>query len=121
MRFPRTDDELPTWAHTTCVMVLVSCCAVPLLWDGAGALHTRRLAPIMGPDMGQWMFGPRTLSGTAAVAAGLSLVALAFTFWALGLAYTRWAHDRPAVRALPWLMLVLDVPLYMWALSQAPR
>ena len=68
------DDDLPTWAHTTCVLSIVSLFALPLIWSGLKAIALQSLPPMMGPEFDVWMFGPRELQGGAAVLAGLSLM-----------------------------------------------
>lgn len=110
------DDDLPTWAHTACVLSIVSLFALPLLWSGFKAITLKTLPPMTGPDFGQWMFGQRELHGRVAILAGWSLVSFGATFLALGLAYTRWAEGRFIIRMLPWLLLALDVLLYWWVL-----
>ena len=112
------DDDLPTWAHTTCVLSIVSLFALPLIWSGLKAITLQSLPPMMGPEFGVWMFGSRELQGRVAVLAGLSLMVFGATFFALGVTYTRWAQDRVMLRRLPWLLLVLGVVLYFWVLSR---
>ena len=111
------DDDLPTWARTTCVLSIVSLFALPLFWSGLRAVMLQSLPPMMGPEFGVWMFGPGELQGRAAVLAGLSLMVFGATFFALGVAHTRWAQDRVMVRRLPWILLVLGVVLYFWVHS----
>lgn len=111
------DDELPTWAHTTCVLSIVSLFALPLIWSGLKAITLQSLPPMMGPEFGVWMFGAQELQGRMAVLAGLSLMVFGATFFALGVAFTRWAQDRVMVRRLPWLLLVLGVAFYFWVFS----
>ena len=111
------DDDLPTWAHTLCVMSIVSLLALPLLWFGLKAITLESLQPMTGPEFGQWMFGQFELHGRVAILAGFSLVIFGATFLALGVAYTRWGQDRFIIRTLPWLLLAFDVLFYWWVLS----
>ena len=113
------DEDLPTWAHTTCVMVIAGLFALPLLWMGIHAVWSANLAPTRGPDFGMWMFGGRPLQGLAAVIAGMSLLGLGSTFLALGLSWTRWAEGRRVWRWLPWGLCAISLLLSWWAVSLA--
>lgn len=113
------DDELPTWAHTTALLVIVSVVALPLLWLGAKAIVTGHLEAVSGPELGQYFFGPKPLSGRTAVVGGVALLVLGAAFVSLGLAYSRMAADRIVLRWLPWVLLGMYVPLSIWVRSLA--
>ena len=110
------DDDLPTWAHTSLLMVVVSPFALLLIWPGVMAVATGVLLPMMGPEFGQWMFGNRELRGHHAVLAGWVLISLGVTFLALGVSFSRWAQEHLLMRALPWGLLVADMFFYAYVL-----
>jgi len=107
--FP-SDDALPTWLHTTLLLVVVSPFCISLLLPGLHALKAHELAPIS--IEGQYMFGGVMLHGGQATLAGWALVMLAGVFPALGLCFARlervqrWA--RISVGILFGLYLVLS-------------
>ncbi|MBM4260948.1 MAG: hypothetical protein FJ145_05825 [Deltaproteobacteria bacterium] len=113
------DDKLPTWAHTTGVLVIVAVFALPLLWLGAKAIVSGHLDAVSGPELGGYFFGPKPLNGRAAVMGGFALVVLGVAFVSLGLAYSRMAANRIALRWLPWVLLAAYVPLSIWVRSLA--
>lgn len=106
------DDALPDWLHTLLLLLVTGSFGAPLLWQGAQAMLTRHLEPVMGPEFGQWLF-PRVLEGAAARLAGLELVVLGLSFLALGGAFSRWADERPLLQRLPWGLLALFVALHL--------
>ncbi len=114
------DDDLPTWAHTLLLLAVVSPFAALLIWPGLRAVANGVLLPMMGPEFGQWLFGQAALRGNHAVLAGWVLISLGMTFLALGAAFSRWAEDRPLLRALPWGLLVFDAAFYYYALQVIP-
>ena len=111
------DDELPTWAHTALLMIVVSPFAVLLIWPGSRAVATGVLLPMMGPEFGQWMFGHQELRGHHAVLAGWVLISLGVTFFALGASFSRWAQERLLMRTLPWVLLIFDLVFYSYVLQ----
>ena len=113
------DEDLPTWLHTTCIMVIAGLFALPLLWTGINALLSASLTPMMGPDFGVWMLGGRSLQGIAAVVAGFSLIGLGSAFLVLGLSWTRWAQGKPLLRWLPWIICAASLLLSWWAVTLA--
>ena len=115
-RLSPQDDDLPTWAHTTLLMIVVSPFALILIWPGLRAVATGILLPMTGPDFGQWMFGNQELRGDHAVLAGWVLISLGVTFFALGASFSRWAQERLLIRALPWILLTLDMFFYAYVL-----
>ncbi len=110
------DDELPTWAHTALLMIVVSPFALLLIWPGSRAVATGVLLPMMGPEFGQWMFGHQELRGHHAVLAGWVLISLGVTFFALGASFSRWAQERLLMRTLPWVLLIFDLVFYSYVL-----
>ena len=112
---PWQDDDWPDWAHTAAVMAIASAFALLWLWPGIKALVSGSLPPIMGPNIGVWMFGPQVLTGRATRIGGSALVLLGLVFLSWGVACTRWAEPHRAVRLLPWWLLGLDLLLYRWA------
>lgn len=111
------DDDLPTWAHTALLMMVVSPFAILLIWPGSRAVATGVLLPMMGPEFGQWMFGNKELRGDHAVLAGWVLISLGVTFLALGASYSRWAQERLLLRAMPWVLLIFDIAFYSYVLQ----
>ena len=109
--FP-SDETLPTWLHTTLLVLVVSPFSVPLLWFGLHAITTRHLEPLSGPELGQYFFGPSPLQGRAAVLAGFSLVIFACTFAALALQFSRLAPGNNTLRFLPWVLLVVSIAIF---------
>ncbi|WP_309626690.1 hypothetical protein [Methylibium sp.] len=111
------DDDLPTWAHTALLMIVVSPFALLLIWPGSRAVATGVLLPMMGPEFGQWMFGHQELRGHHAVLAGWVLISLGVTFFALGASFSRWAQERLLMRTLPWVLLIFDLVFYSYVLQ----
>ena len=111
------DNDLPTWAHTALLMIVVSPFAVLLIWPGSRAVATGVLLPMMGPEFGQWMFGHQELRGHHAVLAGWVLTSLGVTFFALGASFSRWAQERLLMRTLPWVLLIFDLVFYSYVLQ----
>ena len=111
------DDDLPTWAHTALLMIVVSPFALLLIWPGSRAVATGVLLPMMGPEFGQWMFGHQELRGHHAVLAGWVLISLGVTFFALGASFSRWAQERLLMRTLPWVLLIFDLVFYSYMLQ----
>lgn len=111
-----SDDELPDWAHTAAVMAIAGAFALPWFWSGLGALFSGRLAPMMGPDFGVWMFGGQALAGRAARFGGLTLVLIGAVFVLWGLACTRWAEGRRTARIAPWCVLALALLVYRFTM-----
>jgi hypothetical protein len=112
--FP-ADDSLPTWLHTFACFFVVSPFGVPLIWWGGRAIHFRHLAPIPGPEFGQYFFGPAPLEGKAAVWAGWSLLMLGAAFFALGAHYTRTGRESAVLHFLPWVLIVVSILLGLLA------
>jgi hypothetical protein len=108
------DDDLPTWAHTLLLFLIVSPFALPLIWLGLQGIHTHHLEPVMGPDFGVWLVGPKPVDGRAAVLEGLKLILLGCGFLAIAAAFSRFAEDRPGLRRLPWILLGVFVVLTFW-------
>lgn len=108
--FP-SDDELPTWLHTTLCIAVVAPFAGFLLWFGLGAIVTGQLAPLPGPDFGQYFFGETAISGRAARVAGVSLSLLGLAFLGLGLSFTRAADEIRLLRLIPFLLLAASLLL----------
>lgn len=111
------DDDLPTWAHTALLMIVVSPFALLLIWPGSRAVATGVLLPMMGPEFGQWMFWHQELRGHHAVLAGWVLISLGVTFFALGASFSRWAQERLLMRTLPWVLLIFDLVFYSYMLQ----
>ena len=111
------DNELPTWAHTALTLAIASAFAVPLLWSGFHAIATGYLEPMMGPDFGTWWFSDKTLIGRAAVIGGCALFDAGLMFLSIGVAFSRWAEGRTALRLLPWFLFAISVALHFWTIS----
>jgi hypothetical protein len=105
--FP-SDETLPTWLHTTLLILVVSPFSVPLFWSGVHAIATRHLEPLSGPEFGQYFFGSSPLQGRAAVLAGFSLVIFGCTFAALALQFSRLSPGNAVLRFLPWVLLAIS-------------
>lgn len=99
--WPR-DEDLPTWAHTLLLVLVVAPFAVLLLWPGLKAITGGVLAPMGGPQLGQWMFGNRELRGAHAVLAGFALCGLGAAMLAVAAGYSRWAEQSRMLRLLGW-------------------
>lgn len=114
--FP-ADDELPTWLHTIACLFAVSLFALPLIWWGGEAIHTRHIEPINGPEIGHYFFGNIVLEGKAAVRAGWSLIVTGAAFLALGARYTRAGEESAVLRVLPWVLFGVSL-LLGWRAGQ---
>ncbi len=102
--FP-SDDSLPTWLHTTLLVLVVSpFCLIPLWW-GIGAMVLGHLDPLPGPDFGGFFFGQAPLYGGIARFAGFALVILGVAFAALAARYSRFADENKTMMALPWVLI----------------
>lgn len=111
--FP-SDDSLPTWLHTLLCIIVVAPFAGFLLRFGFAALFTAHLNPLPGPDIGQYFFGNKTLIGSSARLAGVSLLFLGIACITLGLSFTRPGQDYPRLRQAPWVLLAMGVLLMFW-------
>ena len=110
------DDDLPTWAHTALLVIIVSPFAILLIWPGSRAVATGVLLPMTGPEFGQWMFGNKELRGHHAVLAGWVLISWGVTFLALGASYSRWAQGSLLLRSMPWVLLIFELAFYFYVL-----
>lgn len=106
--FP-SDDSLPTWLHTTLLVLVVSPFSLMTLWWGVGVLVSGYLEPLAGPEFGQFFFGPVALHGAAARLAGFALLVLSGAFAAIAVRFSRFASDSGITRVAPWLLLALFV------------
>lgn len=114
--FP-SDEELPTWLHTTLLILVISPFAGFLYWFGIGAILTGQLEPLSGPDFGQYFFGPTHLHGKAARVAGISLITLGCSFLAIAYRFSRMANESRFSSFLPWILLALSQILSLWVKS----
>ncbi len=108
--FP-SDDELPTWLHTTLCFLVSTPFAAPLLYFGIEAIFTKHLEPLSGPDFGQYFFGRNPLDGSVAQIAGVSLIFDGLAFLAISLAFTRYADETPALKLPQWILLAIAIGL----------
>ncbi len=108
--FP-SDDELPTWLHTTLCIAVVSPFAVFLLCFGIAAIVTGHLEPLSGPELGQYFFGESAIDGTDARWAGVALTLLGTTFLSLGVSFTRYAAGRRVLCIIPWFLLIASLAI----------
>lgn len=106
--FP-SDESLPTWLHTTLLILIGAPVAAYLGWHGTVALFTGRLEPISGPEFGQYFFGNVVLYGRPAKLAGASLILDAMAFMALLLRFSRFDVARATT----------GVAIVLFALSMA--
>ncbi len=111
------DEDLPTWAHTSLVMLIVSPFALLLIVPGLKAVITTVLPPMMGPDFGFWLFGQDTLHGHHAVLAGLSLITGGVAFLGIGASFCRWAQHNSVIRLGLWAFWAFCVVLYFCTLK----
>jgi hypothetical protein len=107
---PLQDEQLPTWAHTTIVFLIVSVFVIPPGWVGVSAIVTGHLPPIVEWDGTSW-FGTRALHGVPAVIGGCTFVSIALSFFTLGVAQLRWAEGRRFIGVLPWCFVALTAVL----------
>lgn len=111
------DEDLPTWVHTSLVMLIVSPFAFFLIVPGVRAVVTATLPPIMGPDFGYWLFGKNTLHGGHAVLAGISLITGGVAFLGVGASFCRWAQKISTIRLTLWAYWTFCVALYFCTLK----
>lgn len=112
--FP-SDDALPTWLHTLLLCLIVSPFFGFLCWHGVSAIATAQLAPLSGPEFGQYFFGDVTLVGKAAKIAGVSLIVLGCGFLALAIQFSRLAVAQVVARTLlPWVLILVHIALTYW-------
>jgi hypothetical protein len=112
---PLQDEQLPTWAHTVIVFLIVSVFVIPPGWVGVSAIVTGHLPPIVEWDGTSW-FGTRALDGVPAVVGGWTFVSIALSFFTLGVTWLRWAEGRRLVGALPWCFVALTAVLACWTI-----
>ena len=113
----QSDDKLPTWLHTALLLLIVSPFSLSLLWAGVHAISAAHLEPLIGPEFGQFFFGPEPLQGKAARAAGFSLVVLGCAFLAIAIQFSRLARGNAILRTLPWVLVAVSVALSLWVKS----
>lgn len=118
--FP-SDETLPTWLHTTLLLLIVSPFSLIPLWWGIGALVSGHLEPISGPEPGQYFFGGRVLDGAAARLAGVACVLLGAAFAALAGSFSRFAKDHPVLKLLPWVLVAGFIALSFYVRTLSPR
>jgi hypothetical protein len=116
------DEDLPTWLHTTLLLVVVSPFSLTLLYWGLKTLACGHFDPVSGPEVGQWWFGRDPLDGRPATLAGAGLILNGLAFLAIALPFMRWNDDHPVLRAamrvLPWVLLAVAVVYSFWANGQ---
>lgn len=117
------DEDLPTWLHTTLLLVVVSPFSLTLLYWGLKTLASGHFDPISGPEVGQWWFGPDPLDGRPAYLAGAGMILNGLAFLAAALPFMRWNDDdrpglRLAMQVLPWGLLAVAVVYSLWANGQ---
>lgn len=110
-----SDDKLPTWLHTTLALLVVSPFALLLLVAGVGAIKDSVLAPMMGPDVGVWLFGNQTLHDQSARLAGWSLMGAGLSFFCIGVSFCRWAQGNSAIRIGLLMLWVTSTALFVYA------
>lgn len=108
--FP-SDEKLPTWLHTTLLLLIVSPFSLFPLWWGMSALVSGHLEPISGPEPGQYFFGPTALNGTAARLAGVAFLVLSAAFIAIAISFSRFSKENSVLKLLPWALLAGFVAL----------
>ena len=81
------------------------------MWFGLAAIFTGQLAPLSGPEFGQYFFGETALSGRAARVEGVSLCLLGLAFFGLGFSFTRFAADYRLLRYSPFVLLAASILL----------
>lgn len=114
--FP-SDDSLPTWLHTLLLFLVVAPFSIFLFWHGGHAITTAHLAPLAGPEFGQFFFGPAAIHGKAARVAGISLIMLGFAFIAIAFNYSRLVQINKALWLLPWFLIAQYVAMSFWVRS----
>ena len=110
------DEDLPTWAHTALLVLVVAPFAGFLIWPGVRAVTTGVLPPMSGPEFGQWMFGNQELRGQHAVLAGYALCGLGLALLSVAAAYSRWAQHHRLLRVSPWGFLTCALVFYSYVL-----
>jgi hypothetical protein len=113
-----SDDELPTWLHTTLTLLIVSPFALLLIVPGVRAIRDGLLPPMTGPEFGQFFFGNHTLHDHAARLAGWSLVLIGFSFFGVGVGFSRWAKGNSAIRICLATLWVASTVLYVYAVRK---
>lgn len=108
--FP-SDEKLPTWLHTTLLLLIVSPFALLPLWWGISAVVSGHLEPVSGPEPGQYFFGPTALNGTVARLAGVAFLVLSAAFTAIAASFSRFAEENVILKLLPWALLAGFVAL----------
>jgi hypothetical protein len=110
-----SDESLPTWLHTLLLFLVTSPFYGFSFYYGIGAIVSVHLEPLGGPDFGQYFFGNVTLDGTPAKIAGVSLIALGFSFVAIAIQHSRLAiADAVARTYLSWIFLAISIALSFW-------
>ena len=114
--FP-SDESLPTWLHTTLLLLTVLPISVFLFWNGISAINTAHLEPLGGSELGQFFFGNVAIFGKAARMAGVSLILLSCAFIALAIQFSRLVYAGAVPRILPWVLVAAYVALSFWVKS----
>jgi hypothetical protein len=105
MSFFPTDDELPTWLHTTLLLGVISVFALPIGWEGIDAIARRRYDSTDGPEFGIHWFDPPPFEGGLAVTAGFAQLTLMLTIYVFAMVYaSRWHERLRKWRAMPWIL-----------------
>lgn len=112
-RWPK-DEDLPTWAHTAAVFLILTPFAAFLIWPGLKAVMSGALPPVAGPSIGVWMFGDKVLHGDDAVRAGWALIFMGMAFLSIGVTFSRWAQFHPVARAIPWALFACAIAFYVY-------
>ena len=112
-----SDDELPTWLHTTLTLLLASPFALLLILPGVAAIRESILEPFMGPEFGQFFFGNQTLHDHAARLAGWSLVMIGLSFFGIGIGFTRWAQGNSLIRIALVTLWLASTILYIYSVK----
>ena len=114
--FP-SDESLPTWLHTTLLLLTVLPFSVFLFWNGISAINTAHLEPLGGPELGQFFFGNVAIFGKAARMAGVSLILLSCAFIALAFNYSRLEYGSKILHLVPWVLLAVYIVMSFWVKS----
>ena len=117
--FP-SDEKLPTWLHTTLLLLVVSPFALLPLWWGISAVVSGHLEPVSGPEPGQYFFGPTALNGTVARLAGVAFLVLSAAFTSIAVSFLRFAEENAILKLLPWALLAGFVALSFFIHSFIP-
>ncbi|QQR67837.1 MAG: hypothetical protein IPI25_06510 [Candidatus Brocadia sp.] len=121
MNWRISDEELPTWLHTTLTLLIVSVFTCLLIVPGIRAIRDGVLMPIMGPKFGFFLFGDHPLHGKLARLAGWSLVFLGLSFFGIGLNFCRWARGNYAIRIGLWMLWIGSISLYIFVARYAAQ